>query len=137
MIVTATYSNNSTKEVTGYTITDGDNLTIGKTSVTISYTENDITKTTTQKINVTKDIEITFENCDEFEENQQKYIENITPNTKIDKITEKINTNGQIKIYQGTQEITDKNTKMATGMTLKITLGNTNIEYKLSIKGKS
>ncbi|MGN1310222.1 MAG: bacterial Ig-like domain-containing protein [Clostridia bacterium] len=53
MIVTATYNDGSTKEVTNYTVTDGTNLTAGKTSVTISYTEDGVTKTTTQEITVT------------------------------------------------------------------------------------
>ena len=52
MVVTATYDNGSTSNVTNYTITDGDNLTNEKTNVTISYTENDITKTTTQNITI-------------------------------------------------------------------------------------
>ena len=45
-------SDGSSKEVTNYTVTDGNNLTVGKTSVTISYTENGVTKTVTQSITV-------------------------------------------------------------------------------------
>ena len=52
MVVTAEYSNGDTAEVTSYTVTDGNNLTEGKTSVTISYTENGETKTCTQDITV-------------------------------------------------------------------------------------
>ena len=52
MVVTARYNDGSTKAVTGYTVTDGTNLTVGKTTVTISYTENGVTKTTTQGITV-------------------------------------------------------------------------------------
>ena len=52
MVVTATYSDSSTAAVTGYTVTDGTALTAGKTSVTISYTEGGVTKTTTQAITV-------------------------------------------------------------------------------------
>lgn len=54
MKVTATYSDGSSKEIATYTVTDGENLTSGKTSVTISYTENGVTKTTVQEITVTK-----------------------------------------------------------------------------------
>ena len=56
MVVTATYNDGSTKEVTNYTITDGNNLTAGKTSVTISYTENGVTKETTQGITVVEKV---------------------------------------------------------------------------------
>ena len=56
MKVTATYDNGTSKEITDYTIKDGNNLSLGKTSVTISYTENGITKTTTQNITVTEKV---------------------------------------------------------------------------------
>ena len=50
MVVTATYSDSSTAAVTTYTVTDGNSLTAGKTSVNISYTEGSVTKTCTQDI---------------------------------------------------------------------------------------
>ena len=53
MAVTATYSDNSSNVVTGWTVTDGNSLTAGKTSVTISYTEGGVTKTATVAITVT------------------------------------------------------------------------------------
>ena len=52
MVVTATYNDGSKKVVTNYTVTDGDNLEVGKTNVTISYTENGVTKPVTQEITV-------------------------------------------------------------------------------------
>lgn len=52
MKVMARYSDGSTKEVTNYTIVGGENLTTDVTSVTIQYTEDGITKTTTQAITV-------------------------------------------------------------------------------------
>ena len=52
MIVKATYSNGSTKTVTDYNYTTSV-LTAETTSITISYTENGITKTATQAITVT------------------------------------------------------------------------------------
>ena len=52
MVVTANYNDGSSREVTDYIVTDGNNLTIEKTNVTISYTENDITRETTQQITV-------------------------------------------------------------------------------------
>lgn len=56
MVVVAAYSDGSTKTITDYTITDGNNLTPGKKNVTISYTENGVTKTTTQAITVTEKV---------------------------------------------------------------------------------
>lgn len=52
MKVIARYSDNSTKEITNYTIIGGENLTTDKTSVTIQYTEDGITKTVKQSITV-------------------------------------------------------------------------------------
>lgn len=50
MVVTATYSDGSTAEVTGYTITNGDQLSADMTTVNISYTEGDVTATTTYEV---------------------------------------------------------------------------------------
>ena len=54
MVIEKKYNDNSTDTATGWTVTDGTNLTEGKTSVTISYTEDGVTKTTTQAITVTE-----------------------------------------------------------------------------------
>lgn len=52
MVVTATYSDGSSKEVTGYTYTPTAALTTDDTSIIISYTEGGVTKTATQAITV-------------------------------------------------------------------------------------
>lgn len=52
MVVTATYSDNTTKQITNYTISSGA-LKVADKQVIISYTENGITKTVGQKITVT------------------------------------------------------------------------------------
>ena len=52
MVVTATYSDSSTAEVTSYTVTPSGALATTDTSVTVSYTEGDVTKTATQNITV-------------------------------------------------------------------------------------
>ena len=52
MVVKAFYDNDTEAEVDTYTITDGTRLTTDKTSITISYTEGDVTVTTTTPITV-------------------------------------------------------------------------------------
>ena len=52
MVVTAHYSGGSTAEVSGYTTSPTGLLTTNDTSITVSYTENGVTKTTTQTITV-------------------------------------------------------------------------------------
>lgn len=57
MVVTATYSNGSTAEVSGYTTSPTGLLTRSDTSITVSYTEGGVTKTAAQIISVTgKDV---------------------------------------------------------------------------------
>ena len=52
MVVTATYTDNTQEAVTGYTCSPDGALTTSDTEITISYTENNVTKTTTQVITV-------------------------------------------------------------------------------------
>ena len=52
MVVTATYTDNSTEAVTGYTYLPDGALATTDTEITISYTENNVTKTTSQAITV-------------------------------------------------------------------------------------
>ena len=59
MVVTATYTDSTTAPVVLYTVTDGTAMASGKTSVTISYTEGSVTKTTTQAITVAKEYTVT------------------------------------------------------------------------------
>lgn len=54
MVVNAKYSDGSSRIITDYIVTDGNNLPEGKTSVNISYTEGEISKTVTQNITVVK-----------------------------------------------------------------------------------
>lgn len=51
MVVTARYSDGTTRDVTGYTMCY-DFSTVGKTDVLISYTENGITQTATQAVTI-------------------------------------------------------------------------------------
>lgn len=60
MVVTATYSNSSTSNVTAFcSFTPSGALTLSDDEVTISYTENAVNKTTTQAISVTPYIQPT------------------------------------------------------------------------------
>ena len=52
MVVAATYSDGTTKEVTDYTFTPNAALTTNDARITISYTEGGVTQTTTQDITV-------------------------------------------------------------------------------------
>ena len=52
MVVTANYSDNTKAPVTGFTFEPKRALTTNDTSITVSYTENGVTKTTTQTITV-------------------------------------------------------------------------------------
>lgn len=111
MRVMARYSDNSTKEITNYTIVDGNNLTADKTSVTIQYTEDGLTRSVTQPITVTEDTTDTENpNPEQPEpENPQEPVSSNFTNSKTE-ITES-------KLYFNSSNLED-----VTGeMTIKIT----------------
>lgn len=59
MIIEATYKDGTTKEITDYTITSGNNLKANQTKVTISYGEKTVTQTITVTPNLLIEINIT------------------------------------------------------------------------------
>lgn len=61
MIVTAYYSNSTSKPVTGYTVSPEKFETEGSITVTITYAEGDVTKTATVTVNVEPDPGYTIE----------------------------------------------------------------------------
>ena len=139
MKVTATYNNGTTKEVTNYTITDGNNLTVGKTSITISYTEDGVTKTTTVQITVTAKqtdkLTVEFNQYNEVDNNNRKYLCNISPETTLEEMKENITTNGTIKVYSNNKEITGSKDLVTTSMKLEISLDDEKLELTIVVKG--
>ena len=67
MVVTATYSNNDSEVVTGYTIVDGNSLTAGQTTITVRYTEDGVSKDAALQITVTEGGEQPGEHQHEFD----------------------------------------------------------------------
>ena len=80
-------------------------------------------------------VEIKEESKYEIVAEEKLYIVGISPNTTIDTAINNIETNGEIKVYKGTEEIIDKKTKIATGMTIKITKGTEEKEYTVIVIG--
>lgn len=68
-------------------------------------------------------------------ENGVLYIEKISPKTSIQTVLDSIETNGTIKIYKGTNEVTDKTQNVATGMTIEITKGTEKKTYTVVVTG--
>ena len=52
MVVTATYNTGETKTVSNYTITNGNQLSTDRNTVTISYTEDNVTVSTTYTVEI-------------------------------------------------------------------------------------
>jgi hypothetical protein len=107
MVVRARYGDNSTQNVSGYTVTPSGSLSFGTTSVTISYTESSVTRTTTQAITVS----------------ELNVLVSIAVTEKPDKMSyvvgEVFNTTGMI--VTGTYD--DNSTQAITGYTLSKTTG--------------
>jgi len=135
MVVTATYNDGETKEVTDYTVVDGNNLTVETTSLTISYTEGGITKTATQSITVEEQLRIDLGDYEERIFDDTRYMFNISPETTKEDLELKINTNGNVEVYKGAEIVTNKDANIGTGMKIKIKLNGQEKEYTVVIKG--
>ena len=81
MKVVAKYSDGTSKEITNYTVANGDKLTEGQTSVKISYTEGNVTKTVEQKITVVKNITV---EDDKKDDNKSDFEDIKEDNTKTE-----------------------------------------------------
>lgn len=92
MKVVAKYSDGTSKEITNYTIENGDKLAEGQTSVKVSYTEENITKTVEQKITVVKNITVEDDKKDDDKSDFEDIKEDNTttdkemPNTGVSSI---------------------------------------------------
>ena len=80
--------------------------------------------------------ELTIKTYEETEENGSKYIEGIKPGESVQEVLNNIETNGTLEVYKESSKITDANTKVATGMTIKIKWGTIDEEtYTLVVTG--
>ena len=136
MKVVAIYNSGSEKEIENYEVTNGQNLQLGQTSVTISYTEKEVAKSVQQEISVTKkEAEVTIKKYEEVKENGIRYIEKVMPETSIEELKRNIETNGSIDIYNGETKITNDSQIIGTGMEIRIRLTDEEIRYKVVVTG--
>lgn len=63
------------------------------------------------------------------------YIENIFENHTIEEIKQNISIEGDKEVYKDEQKVEDENTKLATGMVLKVTVDDETVEYHIVITG--
>ena len=136
MVVTATYTDSTTDSVVLYTVTDGTAMAAGKTTVTISYTEGGVTKTTTQTITVAKEYDVTVDGGT----GNGKYVagEEVT-------ISAFVSGGRKFKEWQGTDGLTftfgDKNSQTATftmpAHDVTVTAVTGPAEYYVSVTGGS
>jgi len=138
--VVAMYNDGSSEIITDYDVIDGEDLKPTQHSVTISYTEDGITKTTTQEImvqaqNIEK-LEINIEEYQQEQDGEIKYINNINPGVTIGQILEKIQVNASAtkEVYDGTTEVS-ANGILATGMKIIISLNSQIAEYIVVVSG--
>ena len=89
----------------------------------------------TIKIDKINRLNVKLELYEEQKEENNTFITNIKQKTSIKEFVTNIKTNGTIEIYQGTEKITNTDTKIGTGMIVKITLNETQREYTTVIKG--
>ena len=130
MKIEAIYNNGTTEEISNYQVTNGNNLKLGQTGVTISYTEDGVTKTIGQDIRVIEKLKLEV-----TKENGKEYIENIKPNTSIETIKVNMETKGTIEIYRENQKIVNESQLIGTGMEIIIKLDNEEKRYTVVVTG--
>ena len=85
--------------------------------------------------NETQNLTVTVENYEETNQNGNNYISKVVPKTTAQSLLDSIRTNGTSKLYKGTSEVSDSNTKISTGMSVKVSLNTENKEYVIVVKG--
>lgn len=134
MIVAAVYSDGSLREIDDYIVLDGENLQSGQETVTLSYTEDGVTKTTKQNIKVFISlVEEIFNNDSTSFVNSGGNIL-IDPNTLISKFTPEIKKDYQAQVIKDNEIITEG--KIGTGMEVVIKNNEEEIErFTVIVKG--
>lgn len=109
MVVTATYDDESTKDVTSQaTFTGYDMSTLGQQTVTVSYTENEVTKTTTYNINVVEYVADTYllvENVSDLSVGDKVIIAAANADVAMS-TTQNTNNRGQAEVVKSTTDNT-------------------------------
>lgn len=118
MVVSAIYNNNTSKAVTGYTVSGYDATTIGQQTITISYNGKTTTFTVTVKSPVPSAVTSSV-----YAINGSN-ISKISLGTTVTKLMEGINEKQYVKVFKGNTEV-NGNTLVGTGMVVKIMDGNT------------
>ena len=117
LVVTAYYNNNTSGEVTDYTIS-GYTSTVGTKTITVSYEGK--TAKFIVVVNVRVPSTVTSPNLTISGSNISK----ITAGTTVSSLLSSLNEGEYCKIYKGSSEVSD-NTAVGTGMVVKIMDGNT------------
>ena len=138
MIITAVYSDLSKKEITNYEVLDGDNLYYGQDSVTISYTENGITKQVKQSITVNKiDADKEIQKIEMLSlPNKTTYMENEELNLEggIVKITYTDNTTMELNLNSNSLTITGFNNQNIGKQTITVEYQGFTTSFEVEVK---
>lgn len=115
-------------------------VTPGTATITVTTEQGNKTKNCEVTVLSEEGLRIKLEDDSNYNIDQENsYIENISPKTTIEAAIGNIDTNGTIKVYKATgEEISKeemKTTKIGTGMTIKITKGTEEKIYTVIVKG--
>ena len=84
---------------------------------------------------ILESLQISFHEYSEIIKDKNRYLNNIAPDTTINDMIKKIETNGTITVYRDDKKITDDKTKISTGMKMIIALNNEHCEFTIVVKG--
>ena len=142
MVVTAYYSDGSTKVITNYVISPSIALTTSDKTITIYYSEYPINTNTTINITVLKkdipegELYVGFNGYEEKKDILVTYLVNVQPNQTRTDVKANIVTNGAAIISKSVgNETNDDNTIVVTGDKLVISNDKETREYTIVVKG--
>ena len=118
MKLMATYRDRSVSEINNYTVLDGDTLQEGQNFVTMSYTENGLTKTTTQEITVRNEEDEKIINDDSNYYTDETKILGISPDTSISEFINNFNETYRIIVIKNNSEVIEG--AIGTGMEIRV-----------------
>ena len=111
-------------------------ITLSNLKATNTSYETEEIGTITKEITINEPLTISFGTYLQVTKNGQTYIEDIKPVITIGNFLQRLQSNGLIEIFKGTQNLTNSTTtKLATGMTIKNTLNTQVANYTVVVTG--
>lgn len=132
MQVEIEYNNGAKKNIGNYEIKEGTNLKLNQKQVTISYTEDGVTKTASIPIEVREKLRVSY-SAGSITEN--KYFEKINTQVTVKDVLQNITSNGKVEVYNQKGEKVSGSKYIGTGMKIVAKLEEQESQYIAVVTG--